>query len=79
MCVTIIMRQMLVVECGHATQQVRGFVRPSVVPSVRPSIRKHESKSGKTYVLEAFSVCVSVGKGVGVGWDVVCGMSLVIR
>ena len=47
---------------------------PSVRPFVHPSVRKHESKSGKTSVLEAFCVCVCVGRGVG--WSVGCGWGL---
>ena len=43
-------------------------------PSVRWSVRDHESKSGKTSVLEAFRVCVWVGKGVG--WGIGCGWGL---
>jgi len=47
---------------------------PSVGPSVRWSVYQHESKSEKTSVLEAFRVCVCVGKGVG--WGVGCGWGL---
>ena len=43
-------------------------------PSVRPSVREHKLKSGKMSVLEAFCVCVSVGRGVG--WGVGCGWGL---
>ena len=42
-------------------------VRPSVRRSVGPLVREHESKSGKTSVLEAFCVCVCVGRRVGWG------------
>ena len=38
---------------------------------VRLLVRQHESKSGKTSILEVFCVCVCVGKGVG--WNVGCG------
>ena len=43
-------------------------VRPSVCRSVRRSLEMIESKSWKTSVLEAFWVCVCVGRGVGCGW-----------
>ena len=43
-------------------------------PSVRPSVREHESKSEKTSVLEAFCVCVCVGREIG--WGVGCGWGL---
>ena len=39
---------------------------------MRRSVREHESKSGKTSVLEAFCVCV----GRGVGWGIGCGWGL---
>ena len=44
---------------------IRGFVHPSVRPSVRPSVHEHESKSGKTSVLEAFCVLSVLEWGLG--------------
>ena len=45
-------------------------VSPSVRPYIGPLVRKHESKSGKTSVLDVFiSRCVGVGAwGVDGGW-----------
>ena len=49
---------------------IRGFVRPLVRPSGRPSVRQHESKSGKTKVLDIFwGMCVGgMAWGMDRGW-----------
>ena len=49
-------------------------VGPLVRRSVGPSFGKHETKSGKTSILESFCVCVRVGRGVG--WGAGCGLGL---
>ena len=59
---------LVIFSCGHANLlealSVRRSVCWSIGPSAHWSVCGHESKSGKTSVLEA----VCVGRGVGCGW-----------